>query len=303
MLCKEIFVNHQGIVTVLEGIRVIKTQLGKCFVKLGDAEGGRRIIMDSLYPPEVLDISDPSEPHRKYRIFEAAVKTIKPRNGGSEFMVLSACKPGALPQEGILLRLASKFSNTPPLIFGIKIPETAQVLAEGFVDGGLSHDLYADRLLVLPKGAELRFETTGGRWLFVNHGAGFVQLIKLNHEVLGESPLAMGLQNSLKKTPIIPPTKQNNRKERSVSAASQAIELKSESESSLLPDTALGQALYRAMSQLPSVELLAKGLTTPEPESEEKMVITTVSTPIGVQWQAGWDPVCYREWAQIIGFI
>lgn len=200
MKTMEIYVAFDGTVKVLEGMRVIRNDSRKEFIHLGAGAFGRRMGFDKNYPPEVLDVSHPSEKYQNFRCFSVAIKTVTPRvKGGESFTVLAALKPGEKDGDEILLRVTIKHSKTAQLIFDLDYSETMEVLAAGAVvdmnSNGEITDSYPDFLLVLGKGESISFYTKGGDWRLTNIGAGDTLLVKAS----SKKQLAGKLEAEIKK--------------------------------------------------------------------------------------------------------
>jgi hypothetical protein len=198
MLTKEISVDFNGLVLARDGLRVIadRFEKGKHFILLGAGSDIAKISFDRRFPPLVQDVSHPSDTLKNLRIFSAVVKEINPATvGARSFTVLASPRMNEADGEDVLFRVLMKHPKTPPLIYRCDLSDKTTVVAEGAVrdfDG----TVYTDRLLILPKGEQLRLTTKAGEWLVVNHGAGVVQVVQVRRG-LGESPLKKALDKKL----------------------------------------------------------------------------------------------------------
>lgn len=194
MLTKELMVDFDGFVTARDGLRVIADRYvkGKHFILLGAGQDVNLVGFDRLYPPLVRDVSHPSDSKKNLRIFSAVVKQLaSPRN----CKILASPRVHEADGEDVLFRVLMKHPKTPPLIYACELSDKTTVVAEGVVrdfDG----TVYYDRLLILPKGEQLRLTTKAGDWLIANHGAGVVQVAQIRRG-LGDSPLKKGLEKKL----------------------------------------------------------------------------------------------------------
>lgn len=198
MLTKEITVDFSGIVLARDGLRVIadRFEKGKHFILLGAGPDIAKISFDRRFPPLVQDVSHPSDTLKNLRIFSAVVKQINPATAGAKsFTVLASPRVYEMEGDEVMVRVLMKHPKTPPLIYRCDLSDNTTVISEGVVrdfDG----TVYPDRLLILPKGEQLRLTTKAGEWLVVNHGAGVVQVVQVR-KGLGESPLKKALASKL----------------------------------------------------------------------------------------------------------
>jgi len=308
MECKEIFVDRQGMVKVLGGLRVIRDDSGKEFIHLGAGAFGRRMGFDKYYPPEVLDVSHPREKYQNFRCFSVAIKTVTPRvKGGESFTVLAALKPGEKDGDEILLRVTIKHPKTSQLIFDLDYPETMEVLAAGAVvdmnSNGEITDSYPDFLLVLGKGESVSFYTKSGDWRLTNIGAGDTLLVKAS----SKKQLAGKLEAEIKKVASDLPSTKDQKSPKPTKTKKPkhvAWPLKPPTTSPVemvVPgagndDSPLAQALIRELLKPATIESEPTPEPTPAPAPEP-----FVASPSTWQ-QATMGPEIMKEWQQMTGF-